>query len=42
MTGLGTLVNMAAILIGSGLGLLLKMVFQSGCRLLFPAQLAFV
>ena len=24
MTGLGTLVNMAAILIGSGLGLLLK------------------
>lgn len=43
MTGLGTLVNMAAILIGSGLGLLLKNgVFQSGCRLLFPAQLAFV
>ena len=42
MTGLGiTLVNMAAILIGK-VGLLLKMVFQSSCRLLFPAQLAFV
>ena len=32
MTGLGTLVNMAAILIGSGIGLLSKMAFPNGCR----------
>ena len=38
MTGLGTLVNMAAILIGSGIGLLLKMAFPNGCRPRSPAQ----
>ena len=39
MTGLGTLVNMAAILIGSGIGLFIKkMAFPNGCRPRFPAQ----
>lgn len=31
MTGLGTLVNMAAILIGSGIGLLLKLPTPMWC-----------